>query len=257
MSMKEAMRRLRNYGIFVSMLAVALLGSYQYLSGYTTVSNNVNGKEMPICSVETKEKKVALTFESAWGDEDIARILEILKKQEVRATFFLTGEWVEKYPEGVKAIRDAGHDIGNHSESHRSMGSLNEEEQKEEIMSVHRKVEELTGVRMDLFRLPYDNYDDAVIRNLQSCGYYPIQWSVDSFDWKDYGADSIQEVVLSHERLDSGAIILLHSGTKYTADALEALITGIKEKGYQIVPVSELIYREEYHLDVTGRQIQD
>lgn len=255
--MKEAMRRLRNYGIFVSMLAVALLGSYQYLSGYTTVSNNVNGKEMPICSVEMKEKKVALTFESAWGDEDIARILEILKKQEVRATFFLTGEWVEKYPEGVKAIRDADHDIGNHSESHRSMGSLNEEEQKEEIMSVHRKVEELTGVRMDLFRLPYDNYDDAVIRNLQSCGYYPIQWSVDSFDWKDYGADSIQEVVLSHERLDNGAIILLHSGTKYTADALEALITGIKEKGYQIVPVSELIYREEYHLDVTGRQIKD
>lgn len=255
--MKEAMRRLRNYGIFVSMLAVALLGSYQYLSGYTTVSNNVNGKEMPICSVETKEKKMALTFESAWGDEDIARILEILKKQEVRATFFLTGEWVEKYPEGVKAIWDAGHDIGNHSESHRSMGSLNEEEQKEEIMNVHRKVEELTGVRMDLFRLPYDNYDDAVIRNLQSCGYYPIQWSVDSFDWKDYGADSIQEVVLSHERLDNGAIILLHSGTKYTADALEALITGIKEKGYQIVPVSELIYREEYHLDVTGRQIKD
>ena len=255
--MKEAMRRLRNYGIFVSMLAVALLGSYQYLSGYTTVSNNVNGKEMPICSVETKEKKMALTFESAWGDEDIARILEILKKQEVRATFFLTGEWVEKYPEGVKAIWDAGHDIGNHSESHRSMGSLNEEEQKEEIMSVHRKVEELTGVRMDLFRLPYDNYDDTVIRNLQSCGYYPIQWSVDSFDWKDYGADSIQEVVLSHERLDNGAIILLHSGTKYTADALEALITGIKEKGYQIVPVSELIYREEYHLDVTGRQIKD
>ena len=152
--MKEAMRRLRNYGIFVSMLAVALLGSYQYLSGYTTVSNNVNGKEMPICSVETKEKKMALTFESAWGDEDIARILEILKKQEVRATFFLTGEWVEKYPEGVKAIWDAG----------------------------HRKVEELTGVRMDLFRLPYDNYDDAVIRNLQSCGYYPIQWSVDTGD---------------------------------------------------------------------------
>ena len=82
----------------------------------------------------------------------------------------------------MKAIRDAGHDIGNHSESHRSMGSLNEEEQKEEIMNVHRKVEELTGVRMDLFRLPYDNYDDAVIRNLQSCGYYPIQWSVDTGD---------------------------------------------------------------------------
>lgn len=255
--MKKAVKRLKNYGILVLALAAALLGSYKYLSGYTTVSGNVNGKEMPICSVETKEKKAALTFEAAWGDEDMERILKILKEQGVLATFFLTGEWAEKYPDDVKAIHEAGHDIGNHSESHRSMGSLSEEEQKEEIMSAHRKVEELTGVRMDLFRLPYGNYDDAVIRNIRSCGYYPIQWSVDSFDWKDYGADSILEVVLNHERLDNGAVILLHSGTKYTADALEDLITGLKKKGYQIVPVSELICKGDYHLDVTGRQIAE
>lgn len=255
--MKEAMKRLRNYGILVLALAVTLMGSYQYLSGYTTVSNNANGKEMPICSVETKEKKAALTFEAAWGDEDLERILEILKDQGVFATFFLTGEWVEKYPDGVKAILEAGHDIGNHSESHRSMSGLSGEEQKEEIMSVHRKVEELTGVRMDLFRLPYGNYDDAVIRNVRACGYYPIQWSIDSYDWKDYGTDSIREVVLNHEKLDNGAVILLHSGTKYTADALEGLITGLREKGYQLVPVSELIHKGEYRLDMAGRQIAD
>lgn len=255
--MKETIRRRRNQGIFVLALVIALIGSYQYLSGYTTVSSNVNGKEMPICSVETKEKKIALTFEAAWGDEDLVRILEILKEQDVLATFFLTGEWVEKYPEDVKAIQEAGHDIGNHSESHRSMPGLGEEEQKKEIMGAHKRVEALTGIKMDLFRLPYGNYDDSVIRNIQSCGYYPIQWSIDSFDWKDYGADSIVEVVLGHERLENGAVILLHSGTKYTADALKQLIEGLREQGYQIVPVSELIYREDYHMNVLGRQIKD
>lgn len=255
--MKERIRRRRNQGIFVLALVIALMGSYRYLSGYTTVSSNVNGKEMPICSVETKEKKVALTFEAAWGNEDMARILEILKEQGVLATFFLTGEWVEKYPETVKAIQEAGHDIGNHSESHRSMQGLGEEEQKEEIKGAHQRVEALTGIRMDLFRLPYGNYDDSVIRNVQSCGYYPIQWSIDSFDWKDYGADSIVEVVLSHEKLENGAVILLHSGTKYTAEALGTLIEGLRERGYQIVPVSELIYREDYHMNVMGRQIKD
>ena len=257
MYMKETIRRWRNHGILALVLMIALMGSYQYLSGYTTVSSNVNGKEMPICSVETEEKKVALTFEAAWGDEDMARILKILKEQRVLVTFFLTGEWAGKYPEDVKAIQEAGHDIGNHSESHRSMMGLTEEEQKEEIMNAHKKVEELTGIGMNLFRLPYDNYDDSVIRNIQSCGYYPIQWSVDSFDWKDYGADSIVEVVMNHESLENGAIIRLHCGTKYTADALEALIVGLKGRGYQIVPVSELIYKEDYHMNVMGRQIKD
>ena len=148
MYMKETIRRWRNHGILALVLMIALMGSYQYLSGYTTVSSNVNGKEMPIFSVETKEKKVALTFEAAWGNEDIARILEILKEQGVLATFFLTGEWAGKYPEDVKAIQEEGHDIGNHSESHRSMVGLQEEEQKEEIMNAHKKVEDLTGIRM-------------------------------------------------------------------------------------------------------------
>lgn len=80
---------------------------------------------------------------------------------------------------------------------------------------------------------------------------------VDSLDWKDYGADSILDTVLNHKELDNGAIILCHNGAKYTAEALEALITGLKEKGYEIVPVSELIYKDDYHMDVTGKQIKD
>lgn len=249
--------RWRRYGTFALVLMIALVGSFKYLSGFVTVSSNVNGRELPIYSVETDEKKVALTFDAAWGNKDTKKILEIMAKHNVHATFFMTGGWVEKYPDDVKAIYEAGHDLGNHSEHHRNMSQLSEEEKTEEIMSVHQKVKELTGVEMNLFRPPYGDYDNAVILNAEENGYYPIQWDVDSLDWKDYGVDNIIKTVLENKNLGNGSIILCHNGAKYTADALDALITGLQEKGYELVQVSELIYKENYHMDVSGRQIQD
>ena len=252
----EKRKKWRNYGIIALALGAALFGSFQYISSYSTVSGNINGKEMPICSVEIEEKKVALTFDAAWGNEDTARILDILKKHKVQATFFMTGDWVEKYPEEVKAVKEAGHDLANHSASHRSMIGLEKEEQRQEILSVHEKVLELTGEEMRLFRVPYDNYDDEIIRNIQACGYYPIQWSVDSLDWKDYGVKYIVETVLESRELKNGAIILLHNGTKYTAEALDDLLTELEKKGYQMVPVSKLIYKKGFYLDAAGRQLK-
>lgn len=250
----ERRKKWRNYGFFLLALAAALMGSFQYISSYSSVSGNINGKEMPICSVEMKEKKVALTFDAAWGNEDTARILEILNNHGVQATFFMTGDWVKKYPEDVLAIKAAGHDLANHSETHRSMTGLEKEEQRHEVLSVHEKVLELTEVEMRLFRVPYDNYDDSVIRNIEACGYYPIQWSVDSLDWKDYGAKNIIETVLGSKELKNGAIILFHNGTKYTAEALDELLCELEKREYQMVPVSKLIYKKGYYLDVTGRQ---
>ncbi|MEO2240370.1 polysaccharide deacetylase family protein [Dorea sp. YH-dor226] len=254
---KIGKRKWMNYGILVLMLMIALAGSYRYLSGYVSVSNNVNGRELPIYSVETDEKKVALSFDAAWGNEDTQQILEILKKHNIHVTFFMTGGWVEKYPEDVKAIKEAGHDLGNHSENHKNMSELSQEEQKQEIREVHEKVKELTGCSMQLFRPPYGDYNNELILSAQECGYYTIQWSVDSLDWKDYGVDSIIDTVIQHKELKNGAIILCHNGAKYTADALDTLITDIQKKGYEIVPVSELIYKEDYHMDVTGRQIRN
>lgn len=147
--------------------------------------------------------------------------------------------------------------MGNHSENHKNMSQLPDEEKTQELMSVHNKVKELTGVDMQLFRPPYGDYDDKVVLNAWENGYYAIQWDVDSLDWKDYGVDNIINTVLNHKNLGNGSIILCHNGAKYTAEALESLITGLKEKGYEIVPVSELIYKDNYHMDVTGRQIQD
>lgn len=238
--------------------AIAIVrGAVAVLPGSITVSSSVNGRELPIYCVDTEKKQVALTFDAAWGNEDTARILEILKQNDIQVTFFMTGGWVEKYPEDVKAILNAGHDLGNHSENHKNMTQLSDEQCQEEIQKVHTKVQELTGYEMYLFRPPYGDYDNHVISSAGKSGYYSIQWDVDSLDWKDYGVDSILKNVLENEHLRKGSIILCHNGAKYTADALERLIAGLKEQGYEIVPVSRLIYKEKYHMNAEGRQIRN
>ena len=245
------------YGIFALAAFAVLRGLILTAGSNIRVSNSVNGRELPIYCVETKEPKIALTFDAAWGNEDTQKILEILKKHDVHVTFFMTGGWVESYPDDVKAILAAGHDLGNHSENHKNMSQLSDAEKREELMQVHDKVLELTGYEMFLFRPPYGDYDNAVVNVAKDCEYYTIQWDVDSLDWKDYGVDSIIKTVTEHTHLGHGSIILCHNGAKYTAQALDTLITKLKEKGYTFVPVSELIYRDGYHMNVEGRQIKN
>ncbi len=235
---------------------IALIqGVVRVLPDSITVSNSVDGRELPIYCVETDKKQIALSFDAAWGNEDTATILEILKKHNVKVTFFMTGGWVESYPDDVKAILAAGHDLGNHSENHKNMSQLSDSECEEELMAVHRKVQELTGYQMFLFRPPYGDYDNDVIKVAKKCNYYPIQWDVDSLDWKDYGADSIIKTVTEHKHLGNGSIILCHNGATYTAQALETLITTLQQQGYEFVPISQLIYKDKYHLNHEGRQI--
>ena len=245
------------YGIFALAAFAVLRGLILTAGSNIRVSNSVNGRELPIYCVETKEPKIALTFDAAWGNEDTQKILEVLKKHDVHVTFFMTGGWVENYPDDVKAILAAGHDLGNHSENHKNMSQLSDAEKKKELMKVHDKVRTLTGYEMFLFRPPYGDYDNAVVNVAKDCGYYTIQWDVDSLDWKDYGVDSIIKTVTEHKHLGNGSIILCHNGAKYTAQALDTLITKLKEKGYTFVPVSELIYRDGYHMNVEGRQIKN
>lgn len=224
---------------------------------WTTADHDVNSRKLPIYCVETQEKKVALTFDAAWGNEDTEKILKILENHGLHVTFFMTGGWVESYPEDVKAILAAGHDLGNHSENHKNMSQISEEEKKEEIMKVHDQVKDLTGYEMFLFRPPYGDYDNATVDAVKGCGYYPIQWDVDSLDWQNKGEDSILKTVTEHKNLGNGSIILCHNGAEYTAEVLDALITALEEQGYIIVPLSELLYRDHYHLNHEGRQIQD
>lgn len=215
----------------------------------------VNGRELPIYAVETDRKVVAISFDAAWGNDDTDEILSVLEKNNVKATFFMTGGWVENYPEDVKKIYEAGHDLGNHSENHKNMSQLSNSDCKDELMKVHNKVKELTGYEMNLFRPPYGDYDNEVICMASDCGYYTVQWSIDSLDWKNYGVDDIIERVCEHKALDGGAIILCHNGAEYTADALDTLLKRIKEKGYEFVPISELIYKDNYYMKADGTQV--
>lgn len=202
-------------------------------------------------------KYASLSFDAAWGAEDTIQLLDILDKHNVKVTFFMTGGWVESYPDMVKEIYARGHDLGNHSQNHKQMSKLSVEEQKKEIMSVSESVKNLTGYDMFLFRPPYGDYNSTLINTLYACNYYPIQWSVDSLDWKDYGVSNIIKTVTQHKALDNGAIILMHNGAKFTAQALDEVITSLEQQGYTLVPISQLIIRENFHMDGTGKQIAD
>ena len=252
---KEILSHAAMSAAFILATVALIQGIVKVLPDSITVSNTVNGRELPIYCVQTEKPQIALSFDAAWGNEDTAKILEILKKHNVKVTFFMTGGWVESYPDDVKAILADGHDLGNHSENHKNMSQLSDSECEEELMAVHRKVQELTGYEMFLFRPPYGDYDNDVIKVAKKCGYYPIQWDVDSLDWKDYGVDSIIKTVTEHKHLGNGSIILCHNGAKFTAEALDTLITTLEKKGYEFVPISELIYKDNYHLDHEGRQI--
>jgi len=241
-------------GMFSLTFVLLMAGAVYFLQNTVTVTSSPNGKELPIYCVDREDQKIGLSFDAAWGNEDTRKLLEILAAHDVHVTFFMTGGWVESYPDDVKAIAEAGHDLGNHSENHKQMSQLSSEQCTEEIMKVHNKVKELTGIDMKLFRPPYGDYNNTLIQTVKQCGYYPIQWDVDSLDWKDYGVDSIIKTVTEHKHLGSGSIILCHNGAKYTAEALDRMITILQEKGYEIVPISQVIHTGEYTVDVEGRQ---
>lgn len=210
-------------------------------------------RKLPIYSVETEEKRIAITFDCAWGTEYTDAILEALAREEVPATFFMVQFWAEKYPEYVKKIADAGCEIGTHSATHSYMSRLGEEEIRAELQSSCAAIETVTGKAVELFRAPYGDYDDLLIETAQSMGLYTIQWDVDSLDWKDgMSATDISMRILN--RVQEGSIILCHNNGAHTAEALPVVLDTLKNRGFTFVTVGELILRENYTIDANGRQ---
>jgi polysaccharide deacetylase family sporulation protein PdaB len=210
-------------------------------------------REVPIYSVDTDEKLAAVTFDCAWGADDIPRILDTLKEADVRATFFMVGQWAEKNPDMVRAMAEEGHDTANHSYSHFRMGSLDSEKIDSEIKKCGDIIEDLTGTKCDLFRAPYGDYNNLLLSRARSLGYYTIQWDVDSLDWKP-GISRAEIMQRVRSKTRPGSIILFHNDTPHTADLLAEIITELKTAGYRFVPVSQLIMRENYMIDHEGRQ---
>lgn len=210
-------------------------------------------RDLPIYCVQKDSKVCSLTFDAAWGNEDTQQLIDILGKYDIKATFFVVGDWVEQFPESVKALHDAGHEVMNHSDDHPYFTKLSVDEMRAQLEACNDKIQAITGVRPELFRPPYGDYNDQVISTVRACGMYAIQWDVDSLDWKNPTPEEISQRVL--ERVRPGSILLFHNAAENTPAALPTVIEGLLQKGYTMVPVSQLILREDYTMDHTGRQL--
>ncbi len=249
-------KKLKRLLLFV--LAVLLIYTVGQKTGVLqkAVSVVASGKRLvPIYYVDTQEQKIAVSFDASWGAERTPRLLEILRAENIKTTFFLTGYWIEKYPEQVKEIAAEGHEIGNHTYSHPHLNSLGEAEIGKEIDRVHEMIKELTQKEPDLFRPPFGEYSNKVIKVLNDKNYKSIQWSIDSLDWQDLSTEEIINRVVG--QLHPGAIVLFHNNGENTPDALPVIIELAQEKGYKIVPISELLYKDNYYIDSnTGAQVK-
>lgn len=245
-----------SYLVAFSTVAILFGGANLFISNEEDIlqTSAKVSKLLPIYSVDTEEKKISLTINCAWNADDIDRILDTLSKYETKVTFFMVGEWVDKYPEAVKKIADQGHEIGNHSDTHPHVNQMTFEKNEEQIKLCADKIEKLTGKRSVLYRGPYGEYNDVVIKAAENQNHKTIQWSLDTLDYK--GLTQSQMWDRLKDKLKAGDIILMHNGTEHTAEALDKIIYNIKEKGFEIVPVSELIYNENYSIDANGMQRQ-
>lgn len=217
-----------------------------------TMSEN---REIPIYYVDTQDKICSISFDAAWGNEQTNTLLDILDEYEVKSTFFLVKQWVDKYPDDVKEISARGHDVGNHSSTHPHMAQLSAEQQVTEINDCNTAIEELTGSSPTLFRAPYGEYDNKLVENLRAEDMYCVQWNIDSLDWKDPTPDEMVERIKN--KLVPGSVILMHNGATNTPEALPRIIEAIQSEGYTIVPLSKLIPEGEYHTDHEGKMILD
>ena len=246
------------YTYLLSVLTVIVLlfiGSTTINDEESIETSSSTNKLLPIYSVQTEKKEIALTINCAWNDSDIDKIIEVLKSNNVKATFFMVGDWVEKYPEAVKKINQEGHEIGSHSDTHPHVNQLSSEENLEEIKTSSKKIEQITNKKVTLYRPPYGEYNNTVIKVANENNYIPIQWSLDTLDYTGITGNEMWNKI--KDKISNGDIILMHNGTEHTADSLDMIIKNIKEKGFNLVTVSDLIYKENYSIDVNGKQIQN
>lgn len=239
-------RELLRWGLFLVFFCAGLLLATA-LAGQISRASARQQREVPIYAVDTDEKKVAISFDAAWGADATPKLLEMLKEREIKTTFFLTGIWVREYPEMVKAIAAEGHEIGNHSLTHPHGASLSQAEIEKELADNDALIFNLTGKHTTLFRPPFGEYGDLLLQTARRKGYEVIQWSVDSLDWQDIGKEAISERVLKN--VQPGAIVLFHNNARFTPEALPGILDTLKLQGYQVVPVSELLLKGDYYVE--------
>jgi len=227
--------------------AIALAVVYAGRPVATLVQTAVAERKVPIYKVARDDNKLAISFDATWGVDQTDEILDILDRHGVKTTFFLAGYWVEKHPDYVRKIKERGHEIGNHSYAHPHMNALTHAQIRADLKKNHDLIKEITGDDAFLFRPPFGEYSNKVIEAAESLGYFSIQWSIDSLDWKDVSAEYMVDRVL--KSAGPGEIVLFHNAGKHTPRAVDMLLSELKSRGLEVVPISELIYKERFVIE--------
>lgn len=246
---KKYMKRLITV-ICVAVIVILCVAVIEQSSINTLINSN---KKLPIYCVGTNEKKVAITFDTSWGEDHTEEILDILDKENVKATFFIIGRWSDQFPDKTKDIAKRGHEIGNHSDKHPDFTRLTSDDIIKEVADADAKLLALTGVKPVIFRFPEGTYNDASVDAVEKTAHKCIQWDVDSIDWRGDGENIEYNRIVSKTK--PGSIILLHNSAKYTVKTLPKVIEKLKTEGYKFVKISDLIYNEKYSIDSSGKQI--
>lgn len=246
----------RTIKIFIAMAIVVVLLSISFYGGTCAEVFFGNASRLvPIYNVDTQEKVVALSYDAAWGADKTDDILTVLKEYDAQATFFLVGFWVDKFPEKVKAIQDAGMEIGTHTDNHLDLAKNNADTIKSELSTSIDKITAITGAPVSLFRAPFGSYNNTVIDVATSLGLKTIQWNIDSLDWKGLSAQDINTRVMKN--LQPGSIILMHNNADNVVQATKMVLENLKERGYKVSTIGNMIYQDNYRIDNAGKQIKN
>ena len=250
----QEVRKEKKRWVSGALLAAVLLCAVGtvYASGTRTAEVVARKRELPIYAVDRDDNKIAISFDAAWGGDKTEKILDILDEYGIKTTFFMVDIWTQRFPDLMKEIIARGHEIGNHSTTHPKMSTLSREQIRQELDTMADNAQALTGVRPTLFRPPYGDYNNDVVLIARASGYEPIQWSVDSIDWKNKGVQPL--IDRATKNVKSGDIVLFHNDSKYILDALPAILKSYREQGFTVVPISELLLTGETTLDAQGIQ---
>lgn len=245
--------KMRTFKIVLLMTMVVILLSVS-VNGNVAASVYFGNslREVPIYYVNTDEKKVAISFDAAWGANKTEQIMEICKEFKVNATFFLVGFWVEDYKEMVEKINQNGFEIGTHSNTHPDMTKLSASQQKMELQTSIDLITNITHKPVELFRAPFGAYNDTLINTASSLGLKTIQWDVDTLDWKGLSAMEIVNRVLNSVK--NGSIILCHNNSDHIVEALPILFDRLQKRGFTVGNVSSVLLKGEYIVDNNGMQ---
>jgi len=232
---------------------VALVLCLSFTVGLAGVGNTFYAKnKKPIYKVNRQDKKIAISFDCAWGTDYTDAILNVMEKYNVKSTFFMVEFWAKKNPDFVKKIDEMGHEIGTHSCTHKDMSKLTKSEIEKELVNSCQSIQSITGKKVSLFRAPFGAYNNSLLEVAESLKLKTIQWSIDTLDWKDYSAEKIAQRVI--KKVESGAIILCHNNALHTHEALPIIFEVLINQGYSFVPIGELVFQSNYYVDINGIQ---